>query len=236
MLIGMANSKRRWVQLSLRTVLLLVTLLCVALSLWVVPAERQRRAVAAIEPLGGSVTYAPAQAADQASPITFLRRWLPMDYFHAVTLVAFSNAKDTDAGLAHLQGLTGLQAIDLSGTRVTDVGLAHLQGLTGLQALWLNGTKVTDAGLDHLQGLTNLRRLHLGSRQVTDTGLAHLQGLTGLQALDLSGTQVTDAGLVHLQGLTGLQRLDLDNTAVTDAGVAKLRKRLPNCIVNWYGR
>jgi hypothetical protein len=41
------KSKRRWAQVSLRTVLVLVTLLCVALSLWVVPAERQRRAVAA---------------------------------------------------------------------------------------------------------------------------------------------------------------------------------------------
>jgi hypothetical protein len=32
----------------LRTVFLLVTVLCVALSLWVASAERQRRAVAAI--------------------------------------------------------------------------------------------------------------------------------------------------------------------------------------------
>ena len=45
MLTGMASlltrlkAKRRWMQLSLRTVLVLVTLLCVALSVWVVPAE-----------------------------------------------------------------------------------------------------------------------------------------------------------------------------------------------------
>jgi hypothetical protein len=49
MLIGMANSKRRWMQFSLRTGFIIVTMLCVALSMWVVAAERQRRAVAAIE-------------------------------------------------------------------------------------------------------------------------------------------------------------------------------------------
>ena len=54
MLTGMNQStqtkpKRRWLQFSIRTVLLLVTLLCVGLSLWVAPAERQRRAVAAID-------------------------------------------------------------------------------------------------------------------------------------------------------------------------------------------
>ena len=55
MLKGMASllaklkPKRRWMQVSLRTVHALVTLLCVALSMWIVPAERQRRAVAAIQ-------------------------------------------------------------------------------------------------------------------------------------------------------------------------------------------
>ena len=50
-------SRRRWLQFSIRTLLVLVTLLCVALSLWIVPAERQRRAVEAIEKLGGIVFY-----------------------------------------------------------------------------------------------------------------------------------------------------------------------------------
>ncbi len=31
---------------------------------------------------------------------------------------------------------------------VTDAGLAHLKGLTGMQTLYLDSTKVTDAGLE----------------------------------------------------------------------------------------
>ena len=48
----------RSVQVSPRTLLVLVTVLCIALSMWVLPAERQRRAVAAIKLIGGEVGYA----------------------------------------------------------------------------------------------------------------------------------------------------------------------------------
>ena len=52
----------------------------------------------------------------------------------------------TDAGLAHLQHLTGLRELYLQETQVTDAGLAHLQRLTGLRVLYLHNTRVTDAG------------------------------------------------------------------------------------------
>ena len=267
MLIGMANSKRRWFQFSLRTGFIIVTLLCVALSVWVVPAERQRRTVAAIEAMGGAVDYVPflvlvegSGVSDpresEAFPVTFLRRWLPPDYFDEVLTVLLTNIRLTDAGLehvrglpslqtlglnntqntdaalAHFQGRTGLQYLSLGGSEVTDAGLAHMQGLTGLRDLYLGYTQVTDAGLVYLQGLTSLQGLGLDSTQVTDVGLAHLQGLTSLQTLRLDNTQVTDAGLARLQGLTGLRWLDLTKTQVTDAGVAHLRKALPNCSID----
>lgn len=180
MLKGMANvltklkPTRRWMQVSLRTVLVLVTLLCVALGLWVGSAERQRRAVADIEKLGGDVKYV-EPAASEKFPVTYLRRWLPADYFDEI------------------------EWVDLANTQVTDAGLAYLQGLTGLQALWLNNTHVTDAGLAHLQGLSRLQFLELAETEVTDTGLARLEGLTNLQVLALDNTHVTDAGLARLR-------------------------------------
>jgi hypothetical protein len=53
----------------------------------------------------------------------------------------------TDAGLARLQGLPGLEELSLRGTEVADAGLAHLRGLSRLQELDLNGTRVTGAGV-----------------------------------------------------------------------------------------
>jgi hypothetical protein len=192
-------------QFSLRTGFVVVTLLCMGLSAWVVPAERQRRAVKAIEAMGGEVRY--NQSASEASRAAFLRRWLPPDYFDEVVLAS------------------------LMDTRGTDAGLTHLSGLTCLDQLYLDGSQVTDAGLTNLKGQTNLQRLGLRGTQVTDAGLAHLQELTGLYVLFLDNSRVTDAGLVHLRELPRLKWLYLCNTQVTDAGVAKLQQALPSCHV-----
>ena len=43
-------------------------------------------------------------------------------------------------------------SMTLNGTQVTDAGLAHLTGLTKLEMLFLDGTKITDAGLVNLCG------------------------------------------------------------------------------------
>lgn len=203
--------KRRWTQLSLRTVLVLVTLLCIALSLWVVPAERQRETVAAIEKLGGDPGYVGPLTSD-SFPAPFLRRWLPAVYRWLPPVY-----------------LDEIEYVDFDDTQVADAGLAHLQGLTGLRWLSFNNTKVTDAGLARLQGLTGLQGLHLQGTEITDAGLVYLHALAGLQELVLDDTKVTDAGLIHLQGLTDLQCLFLDGTQVTDAELAHLRKALPNC-------
>lgn len=131
--------------------------------------------------------------------------------------------KITDAGLVHLQSLTGLKELDLSGTHVTDAGLLHLSGMIKLDVLGLNWTDVSDAGLVHIQGLTRLKEVYLKRTRVSDAGLLHLSGMTSLQLLNLSDTQVSDAGLVHLMGMRRLERLALESTQVSDAGLAHLQ-------------
>ncbi|HWB10443.1 MAG TPA: hypothetical protein VG826_14520 [Pirellulales bacterium] len=139
---------RRWAQVSLRAVLVLVTLLCVALSLWVVPAERQRRAFAAIKGLGRCYWK---QRASDAFPFTVLRRRLPPDYFYEVERVYFDHSRVTDAEMVYVRGFAGLRVLGLSHTQVTDAGLVHLHGLTSLRALHLDGTQVTNAGVTRLR-------------------------------------------------------------------------------------
>jgi len=143
-LISMLTPMRRWAQFSLATLLLVVTVLCVVLSLVVVPAERQRRAVAAIEALGGVVGYEESDQSNETLPRLF-RCWLPRDYFDQVRSVLLPNTV-TDAGLAHLHGLTGLERLWLNSTQITDAGLAQIHGLTGLKWISFSGIQVTDAG------------------------------------------------------------------------------------------
>ena len=94
---------------------------------------------------------------------------------------------------------TPVVGVDLSNMLVSDAGLAHLKGLTTLKSLNLFATQITDAGLAHLKGLTTLKYLELSGTRVGDAGLAHLKGLTGLMSLNLENTQVTDAGVNEFQ-------------------------------------
>jgi hypothetical protein len=142
----------------------------------------------------------------------------------------------TDAGLAHLKGLTNLSYLrigdsyqDCDGTvvlqgaaRVGDAGMSSLKGLTKLTLLDLNGTEVSDVGLANLAGMTKLECLGLADTRVTDAGLVHLKRMMRLKDLDLSGTPVTDAGLAHLKTLIGLTFLYIRGTQITDAGLAHL--------------
>ncbi len=143
--------------------------------------------------------------------------------------------KVTDACLGFLDRSPPLTVLTLDECeQVTDAGLAHLEGLSKLESLCLRGTQATDAGLRHLAPLGHLRWLDLGGTRVTDAGLKFLRGNTGLKHLDLSRTRITGEGLPLLAGLTHLEELWLIGTAVTAEGKAKLKRALPKChIRDW---
>ncbi|HVX61189.1 MAG TPA: hypothetical protein VHC19_11320 [Pirellulales bacterium] len=222
MLIGMGNHRdrlilllkptRRWAQFSLGTMWALITALCLTLGMWIVPAEKQRRAVAAIEALDVELRYSdPDPESSETFPVNVLRRWLPRAYFDSVQGVTFSPD---------------------SGSESTDDGLAHLQQLNGLRDLFLESTDVTDAGLRRLQDLPHLRSLDLSQTRVTDAGLAYLKPLKELQELWLDGVAITDEGLIRLRALTGLRDLFLAGAPVTRAGLERLRHALPACRIH----
>ena len=115
----------------------------------------------------------------------------------------------------------------LNGTKVTDAGLAHLKGLSQLKNLQLENTKVTDAGLAHLKELNQLLVLVLDDTNATDVGLEYLKGLTQLQELDLMDTRSPTPGWsASKRGYTDPgKKATFRGTKVTDAGVKNLRRR-----------
>lgn len=144
------------------------------------PAERQ--AAAAVADLGGRVR---TDRNDPARPVVVvdlngvqiedkdLQRLAAFKKLRE--LVAGGSPKVTDAGLAHVQGLDGLEELVLSYTRVTDAGLRDLAGMKRLRKLVLDSTAVTDAGLKELGRLTTLRLLYVGDTKVTPDGVAALK-------------------------------------------------------------
>jgi DNA-binding response OmpR family regulator len=146
--------------------------------------------------------------------------------------LSLAETRITDAGVAHLARLRGLEELHLDDTEVGDAGLETLAALPGLRVLDLKRTKITDAGLARLQPLRGLRGLYLTGTAVTDAGLAHLRGLAELETLILWDTGISDAGLPHLRGLSRLRELILWNTRVTERGVAALQAHLPECDIS----
>lgn len=145
------------------------------------------------------------------------------DQAKSVRLIRFSKAIVTDEKLAHVRHFSKLDYLAVVCPKVTDAGVAHISGLTNLDTLVLSGTQVSDRGLAHLRKLSKLEHLYLANTKITDAGLEHLAGLTSLKTLDLTQTRVTGAGLGRLKSLARLEVLLLDGTGVGDPGLKPLR-------------
>jgi len=126
-----------------------MAVIAVSLAWMIHKARQQGIAVAALKEMGCSVFCDDPQRSPTV--VERLRKLLGEDEFRSVTRIIGTSSQITDAGLAHLRGLTQVQILNLDGTQITDAGLVHLQGLTQLQLLILDNTLVTDAGVQRLQ-------------------------------------------------------------------------------------
>ncbi len=211
--LGLLRPRRRWLQFSLRTLLIAMTLFALWLGVKVHRVRQQKAAVAALEASdsGNSVCYdyqfdRAGKMIPDASPPgpAWFRRLIGEDYLRSVRWVRLG--QPTDADLAQLECLPRLQVLIFRGPLVTDEGLSHLKGLSGMKELTVDNLGMTDAGMAHLKGLHDLERLSLYECRVSDAGLVHLEHLKNLTALRLVGTHVTAEGVNRLsQALPNLK-------------------------------
>jgi len=240
--------KRRWLRFSLRTFLLLLTVLCIWLCWNLYRVERQREAVKWVRENGGTVYYDFEMDSDgevlsdsQPPVAKWLHEILGVDFFSTVRQVGGFETQVSD--VKPLAALTKLNELLLNHTQVSNV--APLAGLTTLEVLWLHNTQVDE--VTPLAGLTNLNNLSLHNTPVSDiTPLAKLKnlrwldlsytqfsdvtqlaGLTNLKSLRLYNTQVSD--VTPLADITNLERLWLDGVQISDEEIEKLKLALPNC-------
>jgi len=228
---------RRWLQYSLRSLLLLTLLLSLAMGWLANRAITQRRAVRQILEVGGTVRYGYQFAEEMHGLDTYLtggpqyvlvkgertrfvpdaeppgpewlRELIGIDYLDNVVRVELRDNDRAHTALMHIGALRKVWFVDLTNTPVGDEQLAYLAELPALRTLKLADTKVTDAGLQHLK---NLHRL---------------------EWLDVSRTGVTDAGLEHLRALPSLREIDLLGTRVSEKGVTDLQRALPGAMIIW---
>jgi Leucine Rich repeat len=185
--------KRRWLQFSLRTLMVLMLVLGCGfgwLGMKVKQAREQREAVKAIRAVGGDVVYDYQEFADdfvvlhapKPSSPEWLRERLGEDFFHNVVRVNLHGPKVGADCLAQLRSPLGdlrhLRRLKLFATNVTDAELVHLRALTQVTYLLLNESGITDAGLSQLARMLQLQELDLSLTSVTDEGVKKfLQGM-----------------------------------------------------------
>jgi hypothetical protein len=234
-----ATFLRSLLRFRLRTLLLAVLVISVAMGIYVNRVRRQQASIAAIKRLGGATYYDYARKlgddAGQCWAPAWLRRTLGDDYFHSVVEVNIdfsvrgpANRRLTDEALAHLKGLPRLERLLLGPSQASDDGLADVGKLRHLRSIIvIDGRHVTDAGVAHLAGCKNLERLCLSDSQVGDEGLRVLSQLPRLKELWLQDARCTDRGLAHVGRMRQIEVLRIGNRdgrnfRITDAGLAHL--------------
>ena len=232
-----SRSKRRWVSFSLRTLLIVMTLVCIAIAWKMNRVRNLRRAMAEAQRLGASITY--VHELDAAPPVEppgpkWLRRIVGDDFFVEVEQIQLENDEVNDDTIALIAHLPSIHSLIVRSNGITDKGLVSLAEANELVALELTSANVTASGYANLTGLRKLMTLVFrNDKTVQDTWLAEIAKLQQVKYLYLNCPHVTDIGLVNLQTASGLKQLDLRNSGVTKDGVDKLQKMLPNCKIVW---
>jgi Leucine rich repeat len=245
-----SSASRSWFRLRLRSLIVLVTVLCLGTS-WLAglkrSGDRQRQIVDEIYRTGGWVAYdyqLPTDRdalfgygdprnwcdASQAGP-WWLRRELGDDAFRNVVAVCASS----DFKVSTLLELRHLRRLKLSTGRVTygcvepanrsyaDVDFTVVGKLGQLQALDLSDSRVNDFQFGRLKNLSELEYLDLSDTEVTDESLRVVGGMPKLRYLNLERTYTTDAGIARIAHLRQIEALRLDYTEITSTALEALK-------------
>jgi hypothetical protein len=212
--------RRRWFacRYSLRTLLVMMTVACVVLTVWLNQLLRQRTAVRRFYELTARRPNSHGE-----SLVTMGYRYDGKDQYYKPVACKWLHPLVGEEAFGEVTG------VQLLGTSAADDDLRYLADVPTVERVLLSNTLVTDAGLVYLQSCPKLRMLTLDGLPITDDGLTQLLVLQDLESLSLNRTKITDKGLEQLAKLPKLKELWLRNTAITDAGYQRLDASLPRC-------
>jgi hypothetical protein len=204
---------RLW-RFSLRTLLILLTLLCVWLGFQVHRVRHQKKVVAAVLGLGGRIRY-DGQPSDFEEDERRVQEEMAAKMGRPRPTFV-----DEPIGPPWLRKLIGdeyfqqIAEIVLVGTNV-----------------YTDRVEIRDEMLDYITSVRNLEGLTLVTTDLSDGDLARIGNLAELRNLSIRNAPITDAGLEHLRSLHNLWHLSVMETDVTEEGVRSLQEYLPNCTI-----
>ena len=190
--------RRRWFRFSLRTLLLVTTLLACWLGFQVWRWNECDKAIAQLRSLGGEVSFGTNPAP----------KWL---------VAIFGEKPFRRVGVVNLHRLPA-----------TDEHLKLMSWFPDVETVLINQSKVTDAGIENLASKSKLLWLEMRHIDIGDEGLLQLKDLPSLITLRLNDTRVTYEGVKQiLPRFKKLQELWINRTQVTPEEVAAIRRDWP---------
>lgn len=195
------KTKRRWLQFSLRGLLVVLTLAGIWLGRHVERVRRQKCAIGVWASHGAEIGFRHELVRSKSGMLYFDSRLTPPGPAAARRLL----------GDEHFESVIRLRLV--TSQKITEEDFAALAGFPDLQTLEIYARfQITNNATRHLCGFRRLERLVL----------ANADG-----ASDASG--ISDKCLNDLGNLASLRELFLLDGAFSDADVAKLRRALPEC-------
>jgi len=183
----------------------------------------------------------------KSCPVNALHRQAIKNIGHGLR-VALNGPRLSEAGLASVAAIPGLDELELLGANSVDVTTEEIEGLSPPAVGVSDGPPMTDSDvallgrlpnlkavrlerllrigggdLTRLESAKSLRALRLTGAQFDDESLHSAATWPPLERLSLANSAVTDKGLIHLRHLSQLRELDLAGTHITDEGLAHLR-------------
>jgi hypothetical protein len=241
--------RRQRLGYSLRTLLLVFTLLCVWLGMKMNAAQRQAEAVAAIFKAGGTVNFDYQMVPAKSGPLVefefdpdarpsapeWLRKLFGEDFFRTVVAARLTGKNEIPSSdLAQLTKLSGIKLLCLTVEKNNydpniwpraDDELAVLGTLSNLQYLALTSVQINGPRLAYLAPLEHLQTLELQSMTVNGTALAQICKISSLKNLHLLVCEIEDgADLKDLRGLSNLEMLFFFGTRISDAGLQAMKQ------------
>ena len=240
--------RRRLPRVSLRLLLVAVTLCSIWFARVASTTKRQKDAVAVISQHGGRVIY--SVEVDSLDTMSSIRSRLLMaavkhvdlDLILPVTEVRsrYLEAPSLQRGAKYapssivdaLPDLPSIQTLHLTHTEIRNVDLASLSHLADLRRLDLSMTRLHEAELSSIESL-DLVHLDLSRTRVDDEGLKSLAKMNNLETLNLTRTKVTGHGLRYIQSLPGLKTLRIERSLVSSDDYEQFKQLRPDVKVKW---
>ena len=224
-------ARRSYLQFSLRSLFLALTVAGIWLGVVVNSARQQREAVSALRKRHWRFRYDHETASRMPR---WLQERIGVDLFSNVVEGRDGNwpGRLTNGDLSHLSALRHLKSLHLNlNSEVSETSVASLGKLSELVELILWGDVSKDA-LRHIVKLPNLRRLSLSDSRITvsesDTNREwgeapfRRQNLPSLRQLEMLRTSGAEIALAELGALPQLRSADLRKCNLTDDALVLL--------------